>query len=810
MPKKQWKYALILILTILLAWYFCLPNPLFDTSYSTVLLDRNDQLLGARLAKDGQWRFPGDEPDIPKTFEQAIINFEDKRFFSHSGVDLIALARAVRDNVKAKHVTSGGSTLTMQTMRLARDKGKRNYWQKGIEMLWAWRAELRYSKKEILQLYASHAPFGGNVVGLGAASWRYFQKMPEQLSWGEAATLAVLPNAPGLIHPGRNRDALLQKRNRLIKTLEAKGIIDETEASLAMLEPLPDDPYPLPDIAPHLLGHYKSEGMILHSTLDMELQQRFTELLQRYVDILSLNGVNNAALMVMETESGEVRAYIGNAADENKDHQNDVDIITSERSSGSILKPFLYCASLEEGLITPKGIMEDIPTFIRGYQPLNFSQEYMGMVPADEALAMSLNVPVVRLLQLYGILPFKEKLIAAGITTLHYSPDHYGLPLVLGGAEVKLWDVCGAYASMGRILNHALVYDYKYDARDVHGPVVFQEHHGTGTPRHRKTEEVMHHDASAPVLPFSGALVIDKSFSNEPTVWNVGAIWHTFEAMSTLRRPDQEGQWETFHSSRRIAWKTGTSFGYRDAWAVGITPKYTIGVWVGNADGEGRPGVIGLHASAPILFDVLRMLNDDSEWWYTPYEAMKQKLVCSRSGWLAGSLCEKTDTTFIIKGERFPGICDFHTTCYTDAANAYRYDPNCTRSETMLTNYFVVPAIAEAYYKRYNPSYQTLPPLHPDCISAHGGDDIAIIYPRNGSKIYVPYEWDHQKSKAVFTAVHRSDTANVYWHLDKKYLGKTKEFHQIEIDPTPGVHQLVLQDEWGSVVSTSFEVLSDK
>ena len=778
------KYCFLVLLLLVAAWWFCLPDPLFNASYSTVLLDRNEQLLGARLANDGQWRFPGDDLEVPETFEKAIIQFEDKRFFDHHGIDLFALGRAMRDNLLSGKVTSGGSTLTMQTMRLARNKHERSLVQKAIEMLWAYRAEIKYSKKEILRLYASHAPFGGNVVGLGAASWRYFQKMPQQLSWGEAATLAVLPNAPGLIHPGRNRETLLLKRNRLLQKLESKGIIDADEASLAMQEPLPDDPHPLPDVAPHLLGHYQKAGATLYSTIDHDLQQRLTELLKRHADILSLNGVNNAALLLMETASGAVRAYVGNVSHENKLHQNDVDIITSERSSGSILKPFLYCAALEEGLITPGGIMEDIPTFIRGYQPLNFTQEYMGMVPADQSLSMSLNVPAVRLLQDYGILPFKEKLERAGITTLHFSPDHYGLPLVLGGAEVTLWDICGAYASMGRILNHFLPYENGYSKDDVHEPVIFERKNG-GTEERRNGR------------------------AGTPPVWNVGAIWHTFEAMSALRRPDQEGQWETYSSSRKIAWKTGTSFGYRDAWAVGITPNYTIGVWVGNADGEGRPGVIGLNASAPILFDVVRMLNDDSEWWYTPYEAMSEKTVCRESGWLAGPLCNTIDTVFIVKGNNTPQTCAYHTACYTDAEYTYRYQPECMDNKSFLHHYFVVPAIAETYYKRYNPSYKSIPPLHPDCATSKGEkNDIAILYPRSGSKIYVPYEWDHKKSKAIFSAVHRSDTAHVYWHLDKKFIGKTKEFHQIEIDPTPGMHQLVLQDEHGSLASTFFEVLS--
>ena len=776
-----------LSLAALTAWWLCVPDPLIDASYSTVLLDRNDQMLGARLAKDGQWRFPGKDLIVPHTFEKAILQFEDQRFYVHGGVDALALIRACKENIQAKEIVSGGSTLTMQTMRLARHNRSRNLWQKAVEMLWATRFEMTHSKKEILQLYAAHAPFGGNVVGLGAASWRYYHKTPDQLSWGEAAALAVLPNAPGMIHPGRNRDAFLQKRNKLINELEKKGIIDATEASLALQEPLPGEPLPLPNLAPHVLGHYASTGETMHSTIDLTLQERLTELLQRHSDILSLNGVNNAALLVMETETGNVVAYVGNVSHDGKAHQNDVDIIQSERSSGSILKPFLFCAALQQGLITPQGIVEDIPTYIRGYQPLNFTKQYQGMVPADQALAMSLNVPMVRLLQQYGILPFKEKLIEAGITTLHYSPDYYGLPLVLGGAEVKLWDICAAYASMGRVLSHAYKYDHQYAKDDVHGPVLFE------------SEWQRKH---------SGSTALTNHLRQTGT-WDVGAIWSTFEAMSSLRRPDQEGQWETFQSSKRIAWKTGTSFGFRDAWAVGVTPKYTIGVWIGNADGEGRPGVIGLHAAAPVMFDVLRMLDSHDEWWSPPYDALKPFIVCKQSGWLAGPSCVETDTAYFVSGEITPKVCSFHAQVYTDAEGMYRYDPSCMPQQAKFENYFIVPTIAESYFKRYHPEYRTLPPLHPDCEPNDDHEkDMAIIYPRPGSKIYIPYEWDKKKSKAVFSAVHRSESADVYWHLDQQFIGKTHEFHQIEIDPKPGKHTLVLQDEFGGMATTTFEVLN--
>ena len=799
--KRKYIYVCIGLLA-LTWWWFSLPDPLFNTSYSTVLLDKNGELLGARLAPDGQWRFPGSDLVVPETFEKAIIAYEDKRFYRHVGVDVAALARAMRDNFKAKSVVSGGSTLTMQTMRLSRQHKERNVFQKAIEIILALRAELKFSKKEILQLYAAHAPFGGNVVGLDAASWRYFHKTPDQLSWGEAATLAVLPNAPGLIHPGRNREALKIKRDRLIDKLWQEGILDETEASLAKEEPLPLAPKPLPDLAPHVLSHEEQTQVTLHSTLDANLQERLSELLQRQADILSLNGVHNAALLVMETESGEVRAYIGNTGHETKQHQNDVDIIRSERSSGSILKPFLHCAALQEGLITPAGLLEDIPTYIRGYQPLNFTKEYTGMVPADQALAMSLNVPSVRLLQQYGLLPFKEKLVEAGITTLHFSPDHYGLPLVLGGAEVKLWDLCGAYASMGRILAHAYEHDHLYSPQDVHPPQLFLESMVHGASR-----------SEARIPPIAQHLRREskeqESLMKEAPVWNAGSIWLTFEAMKSLRRPDQEGHWEIFQSSKQVAWKTGTSFGYRDAWAIGITPKYTIGVWVGNADGEGRPGVIGLHAAAPILFDVLRMLNDGSEWWSPPYDALAPVQVCAQSGWPATSECVQTDTAYVVAGSRTEHLCDFHRKVYTDPAQQFHYEPTCMPGNAQLTDFFFVPALAESYYKRYHPAYKIIPPLHPDCQASNAnGQDLALIYPRSGVKLYIPYEWDKQKSKAVFSAVHRSDTAVVYWTLDKKFIARTKEFHQVEIDPSPGKHRLVLQDEYGSVVSAEFEVLN--
>lgn len=756
------------------------PRVLFEDPYSTILLDRDGRLMGGRIAADGQWRFPESDTDVPLNFEQAILTFEDRRFYSHPGVDVWAMGRVLKNFISSGEISSGGSTITMQVMRMARGQKKRTPGQKVAEIIWALHAEFRYSKKELLRIYAAHAPFGGNIVGLEAASWRYFNKEADQLSIGEAAALAILPNAPGLVHPGRNRDVLLAKRNALLKRMFEQNRIDESTYTLSLSEPIPDVPLPLPDIAPHALAAFHRKGEVFHSTLKTDEQIQMTQLLERHVEVLSMNGVYNAALLVMETETGNVIAYVGNSTLVTDNHNPRVDMIRAERSSGSILKPFLHCAALQQGLITPCGLVADVPTSIRGYQPQNFTRQFMGMVPADQALAMSLNVPAVRLLREYGILPFKEKLIASGISTLHFSPDHYGLTLVLGGAEVTLWDVCGAYASMGRTLTHTIPHQYRYNKRDIHPPVLLKNN-SENTPQ----------------------------FEDEG-VWQSGAIWQTFEAMTTLRRPDEEGQWETFASGRKIAWKTGTSFGFRDAWAVGITPRYTIGVWVGNADGEGRPGVIGLHAAAPLLFEAFRLLPSEEGWWDIPYEDMKQMVTCKESGRLAGSLCFQTDTTFLVKSQHIPQICNYHQSVVVDANYKHRHSPTCPQAHGEPETWFFVPVESETFYKRFHPEYKSLPSWHRDCTADQTLNTIAVLYPRPGTKIYVPRTLSSEKSKAVFTAVHSLDTAELFWHMDEKFIGKTRELHQIALSPAPGKHVLVVQDAYGGLVETPFEVLPER
>ena len=447
--KTKRRSIIILAAAVLVAYIFCLPRDIFkNVSYSTVIEDRNGELLGARIAADGQWRFPPTD-NVPEKFRTAIVEFEDRWFYWHPGVNPVAIARAAVGNIKAGHVTSGGSTITMQVIRLSRGK-ERTLWQKVIEATLATRLELRHSKRHILALYSAHAPFGGNVVGLEAASWRYFGRPPEELSWGEAATLAVLPNSPADIHPGRNRERLLEKRNRLLDNLFKHGKLDSLDLELAKDEPLPFEPVALPRDARHLTEHYvkQSPGQRVRTTLDIHLQRQVEEIADQWNDEFSVTGINDLAAVVLDVKTGDVLAYVGNADPDRKRPGSDVDIARSPRSTGSVLKPVLYCSLLQEGEILPNTLLPDVPVNLNGFSPQNFNRQFVGAAPASEALARSLNVPAVHMLRKFGVPRFLDILRKAGLSTLNKSASHYGLSLILGGGEATLLDITSMYAKM--------------------------------------------------------------------------------------------------------------------------------------------------------------------------------------------------------------------------------------------------------------------------------------------------------------------------------------------------------------------------
>ncbi|MGZ5244086.1 MAG: penicillin-binding protein 1C [Bacteroidia bacterium] len=786
--KHRYATAAILALGMVL-FCFSLPDPLFKQPYSFVITATDGQLLQARIAADGQWRFPQTDT-VPAKFEKALLAYEDRHFYAHPGVDPLAFGRAVWQNIRAKKVVSGGSTISMQVIRLSRGNKSRNLWQKLVEMLLAVRLELGYSKKSILNLYASHAPFGGNVVGLNAASWRYFGRPANELSWAEAATLAVLPNSPALVHPGRNRNQLRQKRDHLLHILYSRKMLDAETYRLAKLENIPDEPLPLPQFAPHLLGtlqqqyaNRKQKPALVETTIQLPLQKSVTQILNRHHEYLSANGINNAAALVLDVETGNVMSYVGNVYRPDKpEFDSHVDVIQAPRSPGSTLKPLLYESMLHDGSLLPNTLIADIPTQIAGYTPQNFDLTYDGAVPADKALSRSLNIPAVRMLQQFGVEKFHLGLRKMGVTTLTNRADHYGLSLILGGGENKLWELAGIYGSMARILNHFNTQNGRYNPDDLHPPFVEKNAERPA----KKTYKQLSKNA----------------------LMSAAAIYYTFEAMSEVMRPGEEMLWQQFNSAQRIAWKTGTSFGFRDGWAIGLTPQYVVAVWVGNADGEGRPNLTGISTAAPILFDIFKQLPVAQNWFSMPYGEMVKVPVCRQSGHRALDICEVKDSVWIPRTGLRTAACPYHQLVHIDLSGKYRVNSDCVPvSQIQNRSWFVLPPAMEWYYKNHTPSYKVLPPFREDCLQSFAGNAMEMIYPKKSNKIFVPVELDGKTGKCVFEVAHRNPKTKIHWHLDDTYIGTAQDFHQMALAPAAGKHLLVLIDEFGERLEQNFEVV---
>jgi len=758
----------IFLSAVFFIWYIdCLPAKLFSDSTSTVILDQKGKLLGAHISEDEQWRF--EECDsVPVKFEKAIIAFEDKTFRSHWGVSVRGISRAVMQNFRNGQRVSGGSTLTMQLARLMLKNPKRTYTEKVYEIVLATRIEFSYSKDEILRLYASHAPFGNNVVGIDAAAWRFFGRPAHELSWAESATLAVLPNAPGLIYPGKNHQQLLKKRNRLLKVLYENKEFDATTFQMALLEPLPDRPLKLPNVAPHLLSEISrmgNKGKTVYTTVKVSVQEKTNQLLEQHMELLRENQIYNGAVIVKDVHTGETIAYVGNAVESGREHASYVNCIKAPRSSGSILKPLLYEKALESSVISPEMLLLDAPSKFGGFSPKNFSGSFEGLIPADEALARSLNIPMVHLLNQYGLAHFHSDLKQLGFSTLKKPSNHYGLSLILGGAEVSLQELSNCYTAMAQQLEFG------------------------------KVTKVSLNSEISPTV-------------NTEFPMNRGAIYSTFDAMLEVRRPDDDLQWQMFESSRKIAWKTGTSFGFRDAWAVGVSPDYVVAVWIGNADGEGRPGLIGTRAAAPLMFDVFQSLPMKKTWFKKPLEQLQKVEICMTSGHLATENCEQTKNVFVPKASLDTRGCPYHQLIHLNKEGSLRVNAECTNPSQMLHKpWFIIAPSIEKWYSKANPAYLPAPKMSNECTGLLSLERMALIYPKNKQKIYLPVDFTKNRRKMTIEAAITGSESTIFWHLDEEFIGQTQMIHQLEIQPEVGKHVLTISDESGITISAQFEVL---
>lgn len=739
LKNKLFRYASLTLFLVFWTWFlfFSLPEKPFDVPFCKVLYAREGYLLNAQVAKDHQWRFPASSPVSPK-FEQCILMFEDRSFYHHIGISFKGTGRALVQNISHGKVVSGGSTITMQTIRLMKNNPRRSWAEKVYEMVLALRLELRYSKKEILHLYAGHAPFGNNVVGIDAASWRYFGKKPAELTWGQNALLAVLPNAPGLLYPGKNHDRLQQKRNRLLKKLYEHQVISRETLELAMAEPIPEKPLPVPDKAWHYFTA-KEHKDLLH----YHIQEQCLSVAANYAQKFQDNQVQNIAIIIRDVRTGQLLAYVGNTGKQWNPATSFVDCANAPRSTGSILKPLLYYKSLSAGLITPESMLFDIPVSYNHFTPQNYARSFEGLVSARHALTKSLNIPMVTLLNEYGLQKFHAGLRQSGFRHLNRPASDYGLSLILGSGEVTLQELSQVYTRWAGSLYHK----------------------GNDT---------------------------DKA-----------CIYETLEAMSELNRPDENGNWKAFINTQKIAWKTGTSFGNRDAWCVGISSSYVVCVWVGNADGSGRSGLTGIQYAAPILFDLFNALPKSYQWFPKPAKGYQPIALCKASGYKAGSYCDETVMSNLPVSCSQVGLCPFHHALAVNQEESYRVNASVYDWQKIKQkNYFILPPVAAGYFKSWNPGFRMPPPWHPAIKDAL--HDLKIIFPDRNKLLL----FDNKTQMDIpFRAMCQPKESTLYWHIDDQYIGATNTIHELKYALPPGKHVLKILDEYGNEQQTAFEVV---
>lgn len=775
---KKKKLRILILGILLIVYYFSLPKQLFEDPTSTVVTAKNNQLLGAVIADDGQWRFP-ELDSVPSKFEHCILQFEDAYFYKHFGFNPISIAKALKENFKAKKVVRGGSTITQQVIRLSRKNKKRSYIEKLKELILATRLEFRYSKKHILKLYASHAPFGGNVVGLEMAAWRYFGLHPNQLSWAESATLAVLPNAPSLIYPGKNQQILKEKRDALLKKLWEEKIIDKETYELALEEELPQKPYALPNIASHFVQEVAKshKGNRIQSSIDIHIQKQVNTLARYHYEQMKQNEVYNLSVLVLDVNSRKVIAYVGNSPTDVK-HQKDVNNIIAPRSTGSTLKPLLFAQMLQSGDLLPSQLVADVPTEIAGYTPKNFDLSFDGAVAANEALTRSLNIPAVRMLQVYGLEKFREDLKNYHIQHINKEASYYGLSLILGGAEASLWDLCKTFAGYASIVNHYEDLKHAYYSEE------FKE------PSFIANEEVTY-----------------GKIQEEYATIDAGSAYATLNTLTEVNRPYTDQAWKYFDSSQKIAWKTGTSFGNKDAWAIGATPKYVVGVWVGNSDGEGRPDLTGVGSAAPLLFNVFDVLPK-SNWFLEPYEDEIEENICVKSGYLALPICESVKKRIQKNGKRAKS-CPYHYEVTVDATEKYRINSNCESIANIQTKtWFVLPPLMALYYQQKNADYRPLPPYRKDCLESENNTMDFVFPTKYRSVLSLTKNNEGKLNSLVLKLTHRNSEARVYWYLDDTFIGETYQYHEQEITPKQGIHTVTAIDNLGNQKLRIIEIKS--
>ncbi|NLY74183.1 MAG: penicillin-binding protein 1C [Firmicutes bacterium] len=755
--EKRWArmgaYGLLFLLGLKLV-AFLVPIPkqgLFPPS-STLVFDADGKLLRAFTAPDGIWRISTSLDQISPVLQKFLIAYEDQLFYRHPGVNPLAIIRAYRQNKAAGRIVAGGSTITMQIARMSEPK-ERTWYHKLVEIARAIQLEQRFGKRRLLEIYFNIAPYGGNIEGVAAASWLYFGKEPTQLSHGEAALLAALPNSPSRLRPDLYPERARRARDKVLGIVYRKGLITKREYEEALAEPVPDARRELPFIAPQFCQELKDKypgKPRIYSTLKLNRQLLAETLLKEHLKGLDGQGISNGAVVIIDNRSRALLAAVGSADFFDNAAQGQVNGYRAPRSPGSALKPFVYALGFEHGVITPQHYLEDVPIdFSGGYSPENFDKKFNGIVSAREALGRSLNVPVINVLLMLGENGLYPLLRRINLSTVA-ADDRYGLTIALGGCEVTLIELTALYSAL------------------ANGGIY-----------------------RAPQL------TLEQPQNPSTRLFSAGAAYLVTEILSEISRPDLPACWE-FTSLPKIAWKTGTSYGYRDAWSIGYNPRYTIGVWIGNFSGEGRPGLIGAEAAAPLLFDLFNKVDSGEQGWFTSPATVDTRQVCAVSGLVPGRYCENLITESYLTDCSPDQECSFHQSYLLDPRSGYRLPPHYHSSTNAVEKTFIKwpPRIA-AWREANGYPVERIPPLIPEWQRLQPGQAPVIRSPSENYVYHLREGIALEFQKICLEAAAANDVHKLYWFVDGKLLGVVAPGERLFYMPEVGGHRVVCQDDQG-------------
>jgi penicillin-binding protein 1C len=765
MDKKK----LILILFFIFPMFIVLLDFLFPLpqmkSFSKEIYAKDGTLLTAYLTEDDKWRMFTKLKEITPKLRKAIIEKEDRWFYIHPGINPISMVKALYINVTNGERVSGASTITMQLARLLEPK-ERTYINKFAEIFRAIQLELRYTKDEILEMYLSLLPYGGNIEGVKAASYIYFNRAPGKLSLAQSIMLAVIPNNPNGLRIDTKVEGALAHRNFRIKKFIEDEVFNKNDLKSAIEEPLKPNRFKVPSIAPHFCNYVSQSAFSgfgserINTSLDLSIQTKAEDLLWNYIQRVYPKGVTNGAVLVIDNKTMSVAAYCGSADFYNKEASGQVDGVRGVRSPGSTLKPFLYAEAFNSGKYTPKMKLLDVPTDFGGYQPENFDLKFNGEVTAAYALGNSLNVPAARLLQEVGLKDFLSLLEKGGFTEISSTKDKLGISMILGGCGVTLAQLTRFYTVFA---NSGKLYPLNY----------------------LKGEK--------------------KKSEDEIQIFSESTAYILSEILSNLKRPDIPQDYVGSTRLPKVAWKTGTSYGKRDAWAIGFNPSYTIGVWMGNFDGKGSPYLSGAEMSVPLLFDLFNSIDYDNKikWFSKPDDLLERK-VCAETGLLPTKFCSGFTNDFYINKVSHSLYCNFHEEVYVNKDSTIEYCPGCLPSENFIKAVypFFQPEL-EMWFKENGIEYKKHPPHNSNCEIRFTGKGPVIISPSENYEYLVE---KNVREEILLKAAPGAGIRTHYWYINNKFYRKSSPGDNIFFKPSEGKYLITCLDDLGRDESIEIEV----